>query len=184
MRPMTPLAQSIITSNYVSLGLFVQMQFASSVEHVWTGVGAISWNGQTWTGLGDFGKISAITEDSNLTAQGITLSLAGVRSALLAEAMSEIKQGLQCQVWLVLVNQAGVPVDAIGCYAGMMDQSDIDGGPEASVINIAVESRLSDLQRAQNHRLTDSDQRMRYPTDDAFKWTAQLLDWSGAWGAK
>jgi hypothetical protein len=181
---MTTLAQSIISSNYVAVGLFVQMQFANSTEYIWTGLGPISWNGQTWTGVGDFGKLSTVTEDSNLTAQGITLSLAGVRSALLTEATTEIKQGLPCQVWIVLMSAAGVPVDSIGCFNGLMDGADIDEGPESSTITISVESRLSDLQRAQNHRLTDSDQRQRFPSDDAFKWTAQLMDWNGAWGAK
>jgi hypothetical protein len=184
MRAMSTYAQSVIGGNYIALGFFVQMQFASSTEYIWTGVGSITWNSQTWTGVGDLGKISTVTEDSNLTSQGITLSLAGVRSSLLTEAMSEIKQGLPCKVWIVLMSAEGVPVDSIGVYSGLMDQSDIEEGVDSSVITIAVESRLSDLQRAQNHRLTDADQRAKYPTDDAFKWTQQLLDWNGAFGAK
>lgn len=183
-RPMGAAMQAALPSNYLRLAVFVSMQFASSTEYVWSGRGSIVWNGQTWKGLGDLGNISTITEDSTLTAQGLTLSLTGVRADLLTEALTEVQQGLPVQVWLVLADAQSNPIDSLLCYAGRMDQPTIDESTDTATISIAVENRLSDLQRAQFRRITDQDQRLKYPTDDGFKFINSLLDWNGSWGAK
>lgn len=44
----------------------------------WSGVGDLVWNGLTFKGIGNFGKISAIAEGTDVEAAGITVQLAGV----------------------------------------------------------------------------------------------------------
>jgi len=68
--------------------------------------------------------------------------------------------------WLAFFDQAGNIVDSpILCYAGRMDQPTITEGTETSVISIAVENRLADLQRRIERRFTDRDQRLEYPAE-------------------
>lgn len=183
MREMSSTAASLLQSSYLRLAVFVEMHFLSSVEYVWSGRGPVAWNGQTWQGLGDLGQIGTITEDSTLTAQGLTLSLSGIRPDLLSEALTEVQQGLPCKLYLVFADEGGNPVDSIMAYAGRMDQPSIEEGTDTGTVTISIENRLSDLQRAPFRRLTDQDQRLRYPNDDGFKFVNCLLDWNGSWGA-
>jgi hypothetical protein len=182
-RSMGALAAAQLTSNYVRLAVFVQLTFASSTQYVWSGRGPINWNGQTWLGLGELGSISTITEDSTLTAQGLSISLSGIPTSNISEALTEVQQGLPVMIYVVFADQNGNPIDSIMSYAGRMDQPTIDESTETASIAISVENRLSDLQRAPFRRLTDQDQRLRFPTDDGFKYVNYLLDWNGAWGA-
>lgn len=182
-RTMDSTMQAALASNYLRLAIFAQLQFVSSTEYVWSGRGSINWNGETWQGVGDLGAISAISEDSSLTAQGLTISLSGIDPTLLTEALTEIQQGLPAQLWLVLADEQCNPIDSILCYAGRMDQPTIDEGTDTATISIAIENRLSDLQRAQFRRLTDQDQRLKYPNDDGFRFINQLQDWNGSWGS-
>lgn len=182
-RTVGSVAGAALQSNYLRLAFFVQITFLSSTQYVWSGRGAITWNGQTWLGLGDLGSISTITEDSTLTAQGITIGLSGIPTANISEAMTEVQQGLPVMVYLVFADENGQPVDSITSYAGRLDQPTIDEGTDTASISIAVENRMSDLQRAPFRRLTDQDQRLHFPNDDGFKYVNYLLDWNGAWGS-
>lgn len=66
--------------------------------------------------------------------------------------------------------------------ARRMDQPTILEGTDTSTISIAVENRLSDLQRRIERRITDRDQRLEYPADTGFAYIAWTKDWNGAWG--
>jgi hypothetical protein len=183
MRTLSPTAIATLKSSYIRLGIFAELHFRSSIEYVWSGLGSISWNGQTWLGLGELGGISGVTEATDLTAQGITITLSGIRPALLTEVKDQVQLGLPAKIYLVLMDANVVPVDSISCYVGRMDQPSIVEGTDSDIISISVENRLSDLQRAQFRRLTDQDQRREFPNDDGFKFVTQLQDWVGSWGS-
>jgi hypothetical protein len=80
-------------------------------------------------------------------------------------------RGLDCssagpagEILAAFFDQPGNIVDSpILCYVGRMDQP--TEGMETSVISIAVENRLADLQRRIERRFTDRDQRLAYPAD-------------------
>lgn len=52
-----------------------ELTLASGVERVWTGVGPITWNGKTFSGLGELVSVGPITESSGVQADGTTVSL-------------------------------------------------------------------------------------------------------------
>ena len=182
-RNMTPAAAAQTTATQIRCALFAELHFASSIEYVWSGVGPIEWNGKTWLGLGMLGQVGVITEDTQLNAQTFTISLSAIDNTLLQEALSEIKQRLPVKFWVAFFDEAGnVVPDPTLCYAGGMDQSSIEQGPETSTISISVENRLSDLQRRKERRFTDRDQRLQYPDDTGFAYVSWTMDWNGAWG--
>jgi hypothetical protein len=182
-RAMSPAAAALLAGSKLSLAVFGQFGFVSSTEYLWSGYGQISWNGQTWTGVGELGTISTVTEDSATTAQGITVSLSNIRPGLVTEVFTEVQQGLPAFLWLVFLSDQGVPIDSVGCFAGRMDDVVIAEGTDSDTVIISIENRLADLQRAPFHRLTDQDQRLLYPTDDGFKFVQSLQDYNGSWGS-
>ena len=40
--------------------LFIEAHFTSGALYVWSGFGSLTWNGQTWTGIGTLGSVSTI----------------------------------------------------------------------------------------------------------------------------
>ncbi len=60
-----------LTSGHCQPCFLVSLQFVTTTEYVWTGIGNVTWNGQTWQGLGNFGSVSAITETAEVNALNI-----------------------------------------------------------------------------------------------------------------
>lgn len=182
-RNITPAAAAQCMATQLACALFVEMHFRDSIQYVWSGYGSIAWNGQTWLGMGHLASVGTITEDSTITAQGITLGLSGIDNTLLPEALSQVQQGLPCKVSLAFFNpDASIVADPILVFAGRMDQPTLEEGADTSTISIAVENRLADLQRPLVRRCTDQDQRHDYPRDSGYAFVAQLMEWNSAWG--
>ena len=62
----------------ITPAIFVSLTFQSGVFYVWNGIGNYVFNGNTYTGVGTLGKISAIQEGSDVEAQGLTVTLSGI----------------------------------------------------------------------------------------------------------
>jgi len=167
--------------------VFLFASFIDGDVRLWTGQGTINWAGYTWLGLGTssgecLGTVSPMVEDSNLQAQGINLTLSGVDPAMLTHALGNIRQGLPCRIWVNFFDDSMNVIGSALTWAGRVDQPTITEGADACTISLSVESRLSDLQRAQCHRWTDQDQRQRYPSDDGFSFVNTLQLWAAVWG--
>jgi ubiquitin len=63
-----------------------------------------------------------------------------------------------------------------------MDEMNIDEGPESSTIEVKVENKLIDLERARTARYTKSYQQSRYPNDKAFNFLEDLQLKKVIWG--
>jgi hypothetical protein len=183
MRDLTTGYSNALDATVLNLAFFVMLTFKTSVEYVWTGIGDIVWNGNTWQGLGVLGSISSITEGTKVQADGISLTLSGIPVDLLADSLTEVQQGLPVKVYLALFVQGTSTIipDPVCAYSGLMDQPEITIGTETVSVTIAVENKMVNLQRSQNRRMTDADQRMDYPNDDAFLFVQRLQDANFAW---
>jgi hypothetical protein len=80
---------------------------------VWSGVGPITWNGYTWTGIGQLGSISAIDKGWTIKAKGITLTLSGIDPTLLGE----FSLGQPVTVYLGLFNASSLIASPITSFA-------------------------------------------------------------------
>ncbi len=67
-----------LSSGLITPVLLASFNFRSGIANAWSGVGPFTWNGLTFQGVGNLGKISAITEGVDVQADGITVQLAGV----------------------------------------------------------------------------------------------------------
>jgi hypothetical protein len=173
-----------ITGNVVRPAFFVSIAFATETVYAWTGAGSFAnpYDGNTYTGVGNFGTVSSIQEGSDVTAQGITLKLSGIPSDLLDDSLSNVQFGQLAKVQLGFLNTSGALVGApIPAFIGLVDQPVIDISTETVTITISVESRFADMQRAPGGRLTDQDQRSRYPNDSSLKWVAYIQNMHLGW---
>lgn len=170
------------TAAQVSPILLVSIVFASSTQYLWTGVGDLLWNGQTWRGVGDLGKISNISETGGVQADGMSLSLNGIAPDILADSLSEIRVGRPVLVYLGFLDTSGnvVPTPYV-LYRGLVDQPKTSCGVTDATVSIAVENRLNDMGRNSSLRLDSETQRRKYPNDAGLDFIPQLVESAWAW---
>lgn len=160
-----------------------EIQFTSGVSRMWTGIGNITWNSQTWIGLGSLAQVSAISQNSDVSAENITLTLSGIPSDLVSQAINECRQNYSVQVWLGFLNDSNqIIVDPVLLFSGHMDVPTVQDGGETCTILITAENPLVDLQRSSSRRYTHDDQQIAFPGDRGFQFVASIQTWNGVWG--
>jgi len=161
----------------------VRMVFDSSQLNIWSGVGDISFDSVTYTGLGDLLSISDIKETSDISATGINVSLSGVKTSLIAIAKNQDYQGRELTVRLGAFNETGSLIaDPVIIFSGFMDTMTIAEAGSYSTISIAVENKLVALERAKVRRYTAEDQKIEHPTDKGFEFVTSIVQKEIFWG--
>lgn len=183
MRALTAGMQTQVQNDSLRPIILFEGEFLSGMVRLWSGYGTLSWNGVTWSGVGELAGISPIAETSETRATGVTISLSGIPNDLIAKALDETRQGKQVKIWFGTTDEeVNVIADPYLSFAGRIDVPTIDEGRETSTISITVESRMIDLQRARERRYTHEDQQRDFPGDRGFEYVPMVQDWSGTWG--
>lgn len=176
---LTPLLTNDIRPCFLAI-----ITFKTETVYCWTGVGNIVYNGNTYLGVGDFGKLSSIVEGSDVQAFGCSISLSAIDPTLLSESLTDIQIGAPVTIYFALLDTSGniygTPYPA---FVGIVDKPTISLGTQQMTISLALESKLANLQRASQRRFTAADQRYYYPDDSAFNFVEQLNDQALKWNA-
>src|ERR1035441_8735896 len=80
MRAMSSAMLAAITSPGIQPAFFVMATFATGPVYLWSGIGSIFWNGQTWLGVGTLGSISVAEEGSTVEAKGSYFGVCATQS--------------------------------------------------------------------------------------------------------
>jgi hypothetical protein len=151
--------------------------------YFWSGNTSISWNGQTWLGLGDLLSISVQEDGTTVEARGISLTISGFNPTLLTDCLSDYKLGEPVNVYLGVFSSGYLISSPICAWSGRTDQPTIDFDGTKASITIACENRLVDLNRAVDRRWTHDDQQRDNPGDLAFFFVDQLVERNLFWGS-
>jgi hypothetical protein len=172
-----------LTAARIKPVLFLQMRFTDGESFMWSGIGTIQWNGQTWIGLGTLGTISPVEESSEIAATNVTFTLNQIPQDMIMRALGQVRQGNPVKLWFgTLGDNNNVMADPLQIFAGRMDVVAIDEGAQTGSISISVENRLIDLNRSRERRYTDQDQQIDHPGDLGFQYVQLIQTWSGTWG--
>lgn len=149
----------------------VEIGFASGTVRLWSGIGDLSWGGNTFNGAGTLGKISPISEAAEMQANGISLTLSGIPTNLLNYCLSEVRPSKKVRVWLgAMAPDNTVIVDPYLAFVGYTDVPTMEDNGESCSISISCEPRWID-RRSRVWRYTDQDQSILSPTDTGFRFT-------------
>jgi len=197
---------SDINKDTVNPFFAAELQFdGNNLIRMWTGQGTLVLaDGSQWVGLGQLLSISAIEETSEMAVKGATLTLSGVPQSLLSLALSNPYQGRVCRIYFgtftigqllqqsssyILLQdgsridlQSGAESSFSEIFSGYMDQMNVDEGPESSTIELTVENKLIDLERARTARFTNFYQKSVYPNDKGLEFVEDLQDRQIPWG--
>jgi hypothetical protein len=177
-----------------------------NILRMWTGQGTLVLeDGTQWVGLGNLLNISTIEETSELAVKGATLTLSGVPSEVLSLALSEPYQGRVCNIYFGTFTQGSILQESASyillqdgsrinlenqstnfseLFSGYMDQMNIEESGDTSTIELLVENKLVDLERARVARFTSGYQKSIYAGDLGLDFVEDLQDKQIPWGRK
>ena len=183
MRDLTSGVQSAIEQTEVAPILLFEGLFASGYVRIWSGYGDLSYDGQTWTGVGSLGSVSAVQETSEIQANGITVTLTGIPSEFIALALNESEQGKSGKVYIGFMDASNALIaNPYLMFEGKLDIPAISEEGETSMVSITYESRLINLQRTRESRYTHEEQKLEYPNDMGCEYVAAMKDVTLTWG--
>ena len=184
----------------------VELQFDGNIIRTWTGQGTLILPDATqWVGSGRLLNISAIEETQEMSVKGATLTLSGIPSDLLSLALSEPYQGRVCKIYFgtfskgslqqesdfFILQEDGFKINIEGgetgfneIFSGYMDQMNIEEGGDTATIQMNVENKLIDLERARVARFTSGYQKSVYAGDLGLDFVEDLQDKDIVWGRK
>lgn len=176
-RAVTAAADTALRQPTVRPALLIEMQFSGGPVRLWTGLGDLTWNGNVFTGAGDLLAVSPIEETAEVASKGITLTLSGLPTSLVATLDGEAWQNRPARVWLALFDEDGVTMidDPVPIMRGRMDQITHTEG-ETATVALTIESRLADLERPRIRRYTAADHEAEYPGDLAFAFVEDIAN--------
>lgn len=183
-RNLTPTMEAATLAEVVVPIVLIEALFDSGAVRMWSGIGNLTFNSQTYLGAGNLLGIGTVQETQELRATGVDITVSGIPSEMLSLALSEAYQGRVCRVYVGALNtNTGALVgNPYQVFAGTMDVMSISDGGETASIGIAVESRLIDLERGRERRYEHEDQQIDYPGDLFFQYVPTLQDATITWG--
>ncbi len=165
--------------------LFVELDFPSIFVRLNSSNSAVvnTADSNTYLGAGNLGKVSSISESSNLRADGVQLTLSGIASDVISAAF-EKAQGRDGTVWLgALDNNYVLVEDPSIIFKGLIDNATIAIG-ETGTVQLNVENRMIEWQRPKIKRYTNEEQQAAFSGDKFFEFVNQTVDKELFWGAK
>tara|TARA_R110000868_G_scaffold104686_1_gene288569 strand:+ start:1227 stop:1805 length:579 start_codon:yes stop_codon:yes gene_type:complete len=188
-RDITTAFNDALTNRVVKPLLAVKLDFSDGILRMWNGYGdltmTVDGSSQTFTGGGDLMGVSQIEESSMLQMSGVTLTLSGIKSSLIATALSATYTNRDGAIYLGLINTAGnIVSDSYTLFKGKMDVLNISEGEETTMIQLKLENRLITFEKPANRMYTLEDQKVDYPNDLGFEFIPDLQDKEIIWGKK
>ena len=165
------------------VAVFFEGEFASGTINYWTGYGEITWDGKTWTGVGNVISVSQVTETSDVRADGLVFTISGITEEIRSLILQEVRQGKPGTVYIGFIDPSGAVVaDPANAFEGRLDVPKMQDGGPAIAISLAYETRLRDLERVREERYTNQSQQVNHAGDLGFEYVPSLQDWNGIWG--
>lgn len=182
----------------------VELDFDSGPLYLWSGYGDLVIDDKTYLGAGQFLNISSVSETTEMEAKGAVITLSGIPSSFLSLALQEPYQGRECRIYfgldltsegilqesgsfILLENgsllgpeDSGISLTEI--FSGELDQMNIEESVDTATISVTVENVLVKLERPIIRRLTNEDQKSRFPSDRGLEFVASLQDKEIFWG--
>lgn len=175
--------QAVATADLVRPIYLVKMEFDSGDVNLWSGMGSLTFGGDTYLGAGDLLSIGSVTESSDLSATGISINLAGIKQSLVSIARDEPYQGRNITLYLGALDDSGdIIASPVVMFNGFMDVMGISDSGETSTISITAENKLISFERTSVRRFTAEDQKIDYPNDKGFEYVAKIQEKEIIWG--
>jgi len=181
-RDLTTVVENALDDEVIKPFFAIELLFDSAPIRLWTGTGEATIDGNTYIGTGNLLDISSVEETSEIAVRGATITLSGMSSEVISLALQSPYQGRVCNMYFGVVN-GDTYSNLTQIFSGYMDEMNIDEGADFGSIELKVENKLIDLERARVRRYTSSYQKSIYPLDRGLDFVESLQNQSIVWRA-
>lgn len=162
--------------------ILVKLEYDSGTIRIHSGVGPVTFQSELYVGVGQYGAISGITEDTELSANFLDLQLSGIDPTLLSIQFNEQFQGNPATIFQVLKNvDTKAIIGGFIIFKGLMDNSTISIG-KTGTISLRVNNRMARWSKANERRYNNADQQDEFPGDLCFEFIESQLELQIPWG--
>lgn len=175
--------ETALSADSPSLALLVFVDWPGSPLYAWTGVGSISWNGQTWIGTGVLGQIDKVADSVDKSDIGVELTLNYLDDDLRNEIVTTDPVGADASIYLALMDTAGQVDEAYEIFPGFVDEISILDAGETGAITVRLASELARMARSLAYQLTDAHQQDLFPGDRGMEFASKMGE-PVFWGRK
>lgn len=175
--------QTAVEAPAVRMFIACALDFPSGFVRAHDGSGTISFGGNDYLGIGQFGRVEAVRETTSIVSQAAKLQLSGVDPALLS-TIGTGYQGRSATLFFGVVNQETnlVVAQPEELWSGRIDTLIVSLSKGAATISINCEPRLRREPRIA--RYTHQDQQLQFVGDRFFDIVAKIPGFAGTWGAR
>lgn len=185
IRDVTAAAQSSIEASVVNWFLLFEAQFDSATLRFWTGIGELSYGGNTYTGAGTLIGFGSIKESVDLRNDATAIELQGLDSTLISLALQEDYQGRPIIVSLgTFDSDRNIVADPVPILNGLADQMVISEDGKTATIRMTVESEVARFDRRSLRRYTAAGLQAIHPDDKGLNLVDALIEKDIRWGGQ
>lgn len=172
----------------------IELDFSGGIVYATTAPVDVTTAGHTYTGLGSFVGVSAISESEDASADRVTITVPVVNSAMLAATLGDAStyRGRAARLYLQLFDERFVPVGSrVPRWSGYMEPVRVTRRPaaegQAGSGTIELPCHRAGMARARNYqglRLTHAQQQQRYAGDLGLQYMQALIEAPALWLSK
>jgi hypothetical protein len=163
--------------------VLVKLEFDTPV-YVHSGIGNISYDGNTYLGVGDLGGISALRESEALGPAAVTLTLDGTDSDYITEALDSGNLYDKVTIYEGYRQDDGTLYDDPWiAWKGWFEYASVSLGEQA-IVEVTCQHDLSVLNEKDGGRYSDEDQQDAYTGDVGFEFVAATVGVKLVWGGR
>lgn len=177
------------TSSNLALGVvkpafFVKFEFPSGSTHWWTGSDSITFNADTYIGLGNITSIEMPPESQSGAAQALNFGISGLPSGNTSLALTENYQNSPVTVWLAtMANATTISGTPYQIFHGLVDVMEMSDDGQTAAITVKTEGFAYGVGPSEQRR-TEQDQKERHSNDQSLRYVAKLAEAEFLWGVK
>jgi len=167
--------------------VLLRLDFDSGTVFLHTGVGNLSFDGNTWLGVGAIGQLSGVVEKAEGADNRTRVTLCPIPKAELSNLVDEVTNddpvGRPYKLYYAVLDSDGLVIDdAIVMSSGTMDRVELVDGEVAS-LSIDLVSDTARLKKRVSFKLTNQHQQDLFPNDKGLEFvgdTDKRVRWGGA----
>ncbi|MET4696088.1 hypothetical protein [Endozoicomonas lisbonensis] len=162
--------------------MLVEIVWKEGVTRVHSGLGDYQYNGQTFRGLGDLGKVSVIKQQNGESPSRLNLTLSSFDDSVRGEALSARYVGQPVKLWLAALDDDHQIEASQMLWHGAISDGGVVVGKN-NKITLTVSNRLEDWDKARADRYTDESHQARHPGDRFFIYVPVMAEYPIHWGS-
>lgn len=190
-RPLSTNMRNQIAAETGNISHFMEFQFSGSTRRYTTAPQDISWNSQTWVGIGGALRFESVQEGTDLSGQGVDVVVSGVDQTILTILLTEKYIGRICKIWMAHLNTgAGTITNSpllifFGRMNGGMtiDEKREEDRVGTVEIRARMVDRMGDMMQVRGMMTNIESHQKYFPTDDFFSYMTSLMGkkikWAG-----